>query len=71
MSATHVVHKIRLEGRASKYSVWYRADMGTKIESSLTYVVDAERIDRLGRSFPCTQKEKDELWHYRHNAKRI
>ena len=70
MIPTHVAHKIRLEGRKSKYSVWYRSDMGN-VNSSLSFVVDAERIDCLGRSFPCSDKEKKELWHYRHHAKRM
>lgn len=65
-NATHYLHGVRMGNNKSKYSVWYRADMGHL--NALTIIVDAERIDKLGRSFPCTEKEKEELMHYRHNA---
>lgn len=60
MKATHYFHKITLPGRASKYSAWFNGDpMGNT--SSLACLVDAERIDRLGRAFSCTQNELDAL----------
>lgn len=67
-AATHYLHKIRLEGRKSRYSAYYRADPICGIESSLSVLVDAERKDSQGRVYPCTQKEKDELIHFRHGA---
>ena len=69
MSATHYLHKIRLEGRKSKYSAYYRADPICGIASSLSVLVDAERIDSKGRSFNCTEKEKAELINFAHAAR--
>lgn len=54
--ATHYFHKITLPGRSSKYSAWFNGDpMGDM--SSLACLIDCDRIDRLGRSFPCTPSE--------------
>jgi len=68
MNATHVCHKIRITGRKSKYSAWFRADPICGLDSGLTVLVDCERIDALGRAFPCTETEKTILtqggWHY-------
>lgn len=61
MNATHVYHKITMNGRKSKYSAWFRADPICGFDSGLTVLVDCERIDSLGRSFPCTDSEKDTL----------
>lgn len=66
--ASHYLHKIRLTGRASRYSAYYEADPICGIESALSRIVDAERIDALGRSMPCSEKEMSELWHFRHHA---
>jgi hypothetical protein len=47
-----VFHKIRLTGRASRYSAWFDGS---------GFLVDCERIDARNRSFPCTQGERDAL----------
>ena len=60
MKATHYFHKITIGGRASKYSAWFNGDpMGDC--GSLAVLVDCERIDGHGRSYPCTTLEKDIL----------
>jgi len=60
MRATHYFHKIKIHGRASKYSAWFNGDpMGDC--GSLAVLVDCERIDARGRSFPCTTIERDIL----------
>jgi len=68
MNATHVCHKIRISGRKSKYSAWFRADPICGLDSGLTVLVDCERIDTLGRAFPGTETEKTIWtqggWHY-------
>lgn len=62
MGATHYFHKITINGRASKYSAWFNGDpMGDC--GSLAVLVDCERIDARGRSYPCTQREQDILQH--------
>jgi len=61
MKATHVIHGIRVSGRKSKFSAWFRADPILGIHSSLTLLIDCERIDALGRSYPCNETEKDIL----------
>ena len=47
-----VFHKIRLAGRASRYSAWFDGS---------GFLVDCERIDARNRSYPCTQSEMDAL----------
>ena len=68
MNATHVCHKIKIQGRKSKYSAWFCADPICGFDSGLTVLVDCERIDAMGRSFPCTETEQKILsqggWHY-------
>ena len=61
MNATHVYHKIKMRGKKSKYSAWFREDPILGIKSSLSVLVDCERIDALGRSYPCTEGEKKVL----------
>jgi len=62
MRATHYFHKIKIHGRASKYSAYFNGDpMGDC--GSLAVLVDCERIDGYGRSYPCTDREKDILQH--------
>ena len=58
MNATIVYHKIKMNGRKSKYSAWFNGDPRN---DSLAYIVDCERIDSLGRSFPCTRLEENNL----------
>jgi len=60
MKATHYFHKIKIYGRASKYSAWFNGDPFGKF-SSLAVLVDCERIDSIGRSFPCTDNEQQIL----------
>lgn len=68
--ASHYLHGIRLDGRKSKYSAYFQTvTRDSKPECSLTYLDDCERIDAKGRSFRCTEKERDALWHYRHQAR--
>ena len=47
-----VFHKIRLHGRASKYSAWFDGS---------GFLVDCERIDARNRVFPCTKSEIADL----------
>ena len=54
-NATHVYHKIKMHGKKSKYSAWFKGD---PIKDSLAYIIDCERSDSLGRSFPCTEAEE-------------
>lgn len=58
MTATHVYHKIKFNGKRSKYSAWFNGD---PLKDPLAYVIDCERIDVLGRSFPCTEAEREAL----------
>lgn len=62
MRATHYFHKIKIHGRASKYSAWFNGDPMARYPS-LAYLVDCERIDARGRVYPCTQREQDILQH--------
>ncbi len=68
----YVVHKIRLAGRASRYSAWFKVNPFDRYTSqqlvrdadrctSLQVVLDAERIDRRGRSYPVTDAEIRQL----------
>lgn len=57
-NATDVFHKITLPNRKSRYSAWFRGD---PTMDPLAYIVDCERIDSAGRSYPCTQAEEDAL----------
>jgi hypothetical protein len=58
----YVVHKIRLAGRASRFSAWFSADpFGPG--ASLASVIDAERIDARGVSYPATDAERRQLAH--------
>jgi hypothetical protein len=52
----YVVHKIRLAGRASRYSAWFKENPLGRY-TSMQVVLDAERIDRRGRSYPVTDAE--------------
>ena len=61
MNATHVYHKIMMNGRKSKYSAWFCGDPKSGANRTLSILVDCERIDSLGRSFPCTDSEQDTL----------
>mgnify|MGYP003152521322 CR=1 FL=1 len=56
MNATHVYFKIKIPGYRSKFSAWFKEDPICGLDSPLTVLVDCERIDALGRSFPCTEK---------------
>lgn len=59
-SPAEVFHKIRIDGYASKYSAWFDGS---------GFLIDCERIDRLGRSFPCTDAEMSKLQHGPWSAK--
>lgn len=60
MNATHFFHGVTIPGRVSKYSVWFNGDpMGST--GSLAVIVDGERIDRAGRSYPLTPRDVDAL----------
>ena len=61
MNATHVYHKIKMPNKKSKYSAWFYADAICGIDSHLSILVDCQRIDRLGRCFPCTKAEEETL----------
>jgi hypothetical protein len=61
MKPTDVFHKITLPNRQSRYSAWFAADPVCGLGSALTLLVDCERIDAMGRSYPCTDKEKQQL----------
>lgn len=61
MKPTDVFHKITLPNRKSRYSAWFAADPICGFDSAFTLLVDCERIDARGRSFPCTDKEKEQL----------
>ena len=52
----YVVHKIRLAGRASRYSAWFSADP-FRYFASRCVVLDAERLDARGRSYRVTDAE--------------
>ena len=54
MDATHYFHEVYFPGRSSKYSLYFH---GNPQVDSLAYLVDGERTDRLGRSYPLTEKE--------------
>jgi len=68
--ATHYIHGVGLPGRSSKYSAYFETvpHWSNDVGCSLTRIVDAERIDRLGRSMPCTEAEMADLWHRRWGA---
>jgi hypothetical protein len=60
MRPTHYFHYIKLPGRSSKYSAWFSGDpLGA--DNSLAVLVDGERIDRAGRSYPLTESERSAL----------
>jgi hypothetical protein len=52
--ATHYFHKVYFPSRVSKYSLYFN---GNPQGDCTAYLVDGERIDRLGRSYPLTDKE--------------
>ena len=54
MKETYVFHKIKMRGKKSKYSAWFNADPS----DALALLIDCERIDALGRSFPCSEAEQ-------------
>ena len=66
--ATHYFHKITIDGRASKFSAWFNGDPMSRYPS-LVCLIDCERIDAIGRSFPCTDKEKQILQNGAWSAK--
>lgn len=47
-------HGVRLPGRVSKYSLWFKGDP----HDALSVLIDGERIDRAGRSYPLTTAEQ-------------
>jgi hypothetical protein len=51
-----IVHKYRIPNIKSKFSVWY---------DRCGFVLDMERIDRLGRSFPATAKQREYAFRWR------
>ena len=55
MQATHYFHKVYFPNKVSKYSLYFH---GNPMGDSLAYLVDGERIDKLGRSYPLTEKER-------------
>jgi hypothetical protein len=60
MNATHYFHGVKIPGRVSRYSVWFKGDPRGDT-SSLSVVVDGERFDRAGRCYPLTAAEIDAL----------
>jgi len=56
MRATHVYHGIKIPGRRSRFSAWWSGDPRGRC-SSLAYIVDGERVDAAGRSYPLTASE--------------
>ena len=52
--ATHYFHKVYFPKRSSKYSLYFH---GNPMGDALAFLVDGERIDSLGRSYPLTDKE--------------
>jgi hypothetical protein len=60
--ATHVAHGIRITGRKSKYSAWFCGDPTGRL-SSLATIIDGERIDSRGRSYPLTAAEEEAILH--------
>lgn len=59
-NATHCFHKITLSGSACKFSAWFKGDP-TGPAGSLAVLVDAERIDAAGRSYPVTERQREVL----------
>ena len=55
-NATHVYHGIRIPGRRSRFSAWWCGDPRGP-GCSLAYIVDGERIDARGRSYPLRAAE--------------
>jgi hypothetical protein len=53
--ATHYFHKVYFPNRSSKYSLYFH---GNPMGDALAYLVDGERIDKLGRSYELTDKER-------------
>ena len=62
MDATHVYHGIKIPGRRSKFSAWWMGDPRGPM-SGLAYIVDGERRDAAGRSYPLTAAEIAALEH--------
>ena len=56
MNATHVYHCIKIHGRRSKFSAWWSGDPRGSM-SGLAYIVDGERLDAAGRSYPLKATE--------------
>ena len=56
MNATHVYHGIKITGRRSRFSAWWCGDPRGPM-SGLAYIVDGERRDAAGRSYPLTAAE--------------
>ena len=59
-TATHYFHLIKIHGSACKFSAWFKGDPLGAL-GSLATLVDCERIDAKGRSYPCTSRQKDVL----------
>jgi hypothetical protein len=68
MIATHVYHGIKIPGRRSKFSAWWAGDPRGPM-SGLAYIVDGERRDAAGRSYPLTAAEIADLEHGPWSAK--
>ena len=62
MNATHVYHGITIPGRRSRFSAWWSGDPRGSM-SGLAYIVDGERRDSAGRSYPLTAAEIAALEH--------
>jgi hypothetical protein len=52
---TYAFHKVYFPNRVSKYSLYF---IGNPMLDSLACLVDGERIDKAGRSYPLTEKER-------------
>ena len=52
----YAVHKYRIDGCKSRFSVWYTRDL---------FVGDMERIDRLGRAYPATDAQREYAFRHR------
>jgi hypothetical protein len=62
MRATHVYHGIKIPGRRSRFSAWWIGDPRGPL-SGLAYIVDGERLDAAGRSYPLTAADIAALEH--------
>lgn len=60
MNATHYFHKITMYGSECKFSAWFKGDP-RGVAGSLAVLVDAVRIDKRGREYPVTKRQRDVL----------